>query len=67
VILLEAQGAEDAQRQLATLPPVTLGETSLDVTELAPAQQPRIAEHPRCTLHPASCDTPGDRLPMSAS
>jgi hypothetical protein len=31
----EAQGAEDAQRQLATLPPVALGETSFDVTELA--------------------------------
>ena len=34
MIILEAQGAEDAQRQLATLPPVALGETSFDVTEL---------------------------------
>jgi hypothetical protein len=37
VIILEAQSAEDAQRQLATLPPVALGVTSFDVSELAPA------------------------------
>jgi hypothetical protein len=38
VIILEAQSAEDAQRQLATLPPVELGVASFDVTELVPAQ-----------------------------
>jgi hypothetical protein len=38
VIILEAQSAEDAQRQLATLPPVELDVTSFDVTELATAQ-----------------------------
>jgi hypothetical protein len=38
VTSLEAQGAEDAQRQPATLPTVELGVTSFDVTALAPAQ-----------------------------
>jgi len=38
VIILEAQSAEDAQRQMPTLPPVELGVTSFDVTALAPAQ-----------------------------
>jgi hypothetical protein len=35
VIILEAEGA---RRPLATLPPVALGVTSFDVSELAPAQ-----------------------------
>jgi hypothetical protein len=38
VTSLEAQGAEDAQRQPATLPTVELGVTGFDVTALAPAQ-----------------------------
>ena len=48
VIILEAEGA---RRPLATLPPVALGVTSFDVSELAPAQSPRIEEHPRARLH----------------
>jgi hypothetical protein len=37
VIMLETESAEEAERQLATLPLVQRGVTSFDVTELVPA------------------------------
>jgi hypothetical protein len=37
VIMLETESAEEAERQLVTLPLVQRGVTSFDVTELVPA------------------------------